>query len=77
MMSEYIGVISHADFITSRDAFEKKIQHDAVQAMNDLGYVVKDCITEWIKKPSFLGEPQWACCVTFIVVDQLEEQLRG
>lgn len=76
---EYVGVISHTDFVHRRDLFEAKIRLDAHREMARLGYLVKDQITEWIKKPSFLetdGESEWACRVMCIIDDRLEEAVR-
>lgn len=75
---EYIGVVSHHDFVNHRDEFQTKIQSDAIREMRRLGFVVKDQITDWIKKPSFLADDiEWACRVTCIVADDLEETVNG
>lgn len=78
-LREFVGVISHTDFVTNRDAFEAKIRLDAHGEFARLGYVVRDQITEWIKKPSFMetdGESEWACRVICIIDDRLEEDVR-
>lgn len=78
-LREFIGVISHTDFLMDRDGFEARIKRDAHREFARLGYVVKDQITEWIKKPSFMetdGESEWACRVTCIIDDHLEEAVR-
>lgn len=75
---EYIGVISHDDFVNRRDEFQAKIQSDAIREMRRLGFVVKDQITDWIKKPSFLADDiEWACRVICIVADDLEGNVHG
>lgn len=75
---EYVGVISHDDFVAERDLFEDEIKVRALQEMHSLGYVVRDYMTEWIKKPSFIdNDTEWACRVTCIVTDSLEEELHG
>lgn len=75
---EYVGVVSHDDFVAERDAFEDVIKVRALQEMHALGFVVRDYITEWIKKPSFIdNETEWAFRVTCIVADALEEQVHG
>lgn len=75
---EYVGVISHDDFMAERDAFEKVIRNGALTEMHDLGYEVVDYITQWTKKPSFIdNDTEWAFRVTCIVTDLLEEELHG
>lgn len=77
---EYVGVVSHKDFVERRDLFEKKIKLDAHRELVDLGYLVMDQITEWFKKPSFIqlsdDDGEWCCRVVSIIGDCLEERVR-
>lgn len=77
-LREFVGIVSHKDFVNDRDGFEARIKLDAHREFARLGYVVRDQITEWIKKPSFLdGREEWACRVVCVVSDHLEESLHG
>ena len=75
---EYVGVVNHDDFVAERDLFEDEIKVRALREMRELGYVVRDYITEWVKKPSFIdSETEWAFRIICIVSDSLEEELHG